>query len=148
MVLESLTDAILMKHLSPGSRSLYLLALFQLVGGPAVLLVVLLFGKVATRHVSEIGLSPGITKALHCEEWQSATQALLQDGSALPGTSKDSDKIPEKSKDTKGKLFATELEIPATAPEIAMVGTLEVSRVGTDASTRAQAPPIPPPRLA
>lgn len=150
MVLISLKIAILVTHTFQRTRSLYLLALFQLVGGPAVLLVVMMFGKIGTRHVSEAGLGAGITKALQSEEWRAAAQELLHEALALPSTGNDTEKnkLPGKTKETKGKLFATDLEKPVMAPVISVLGTTQMSRTDNVALVRSHAPPIPPPRWA
>lgn len=132
------------KHLH-NTRRLYLLALFQLVGGPLVLLPVLLFSKLSVKHVAEHGLTAGITQAWHSEEWQDAVDEVLQGEAGLPATQKD--KLPPQTKETKAKLFATELDRPATAPgRWAATGLLPWSRLHETAATRPHAPPSPPPR--
>jgi hypothetical protein len=99
-------------------RSLYLLALFQLVGGPVVLVAVILFGRLSVEHVAEHGLAVGITETLQSDEWQAATQELAQGVAGLPV--KESDKVPVPPKETKDKLYTTDLDKPVTAPVISM----------------------------
>jgi hypothetical protein len=127
-------------------RPLYLLALFQLVGGPVVLLLVILLGKLSVPHVAEHGLTAGITETLQSKEWQAVTHELLQDGTALPAS--DKDKIPTNPKETKAKLFVTDMDGPVTAPVCATIGIMPWSRSDVFACVRSQAPPGPPPRLA
>lgn len=136
-----------MPHFLHNTRKLYLLALFQLVGGPLVLLPVILFSKLSVKHVAEHGLTAGITEAWHSAEWQDAVDEVLQGEAGLPSTQKD--KIPVKAKETKAKLFATELDRPVAAPEEMSASILlPWSRSNENASARTHAPPIPPPRWA
>jgi hypothetical protein len=127
-------------------RPLYLLALFQLVGGPAVLLVVLLFGRLSVSQVSEHGLAQGIAVTLQSDAWQTAAQEVLQTGAALPATERD--KVPVKPQETKAKLYAAGMESPVTAPAAAATDIVPRARDDVSGSARAQAPPAPPPRLA
>jgi hypothetical protein len=126
-------------------RPLYLLALFQLVGGPVVLVAVILFGRMSVEHVAEHGLAAGISETLQSDDWQSAAQELAQAVNGIPA--KQDDKTPVPVKETKGKLYTTDLDKPVAAPLISMEGRTPWLRVDMFAATRSQAPPGPPPKL-
>jgi hypothetical protein len=125
-------------------RSLYLLALFQLVGGPLVLLPVILFSKLGVKEVAAHGFTKGLSQAWHGAGWQSAMEAVLQGDVGLPSTEKD--KTPQRTKDAKEKLFATELERPMSAPIRDVVERVPWKPGDVFALARTQAPPGPPPR--
>ena len=129
-------------------RPLYLLALFQLVGGPVALLVVMFLGKVCVTRVAEHGLTHGISKALQSEEWQPMTSEWMQEGAVLPGTEKDKAPAKNKGKEAKGKLFVSEMERPVMAPVCEVKRVKRWTQSDAFVCVRAQAPPGPPPTVA
>jgi hypothetical protein len=129
-------------------RPLYLLALFQLVGGPVVLLLVMLFSKLGVHQVAQHGFAEGISQAWNSAEWQTAMNVVMQGEAGLPSTQKGKDKVPAKEKDTKVKFFATELERAVGAPMCDDLERIPWRSGDVFAMTRAQAPPGPPPRWA
>lgn len=133
-----------MNCLSLNTRKLYLLALFQLVGGPLVLLAVLLFSKFSVRHVAERGVVVGIVETAKSQEWKSAMQDLLQEAAGLPSTQQD--KLPVKVKDAKQKIFAIELDRPTAIVLLETPPATPWSLSDSIVIARAHAPPIPPPR--
>ena len=133
-----------MPRLSLNTRKLYLLALFQLVGGPLVLLAVLLFGKLSVKQVTEHGFLAGITQTAESQEWKSAMQDLLQEAAGLPSDQKD--KLPVKVKDAKQKIFAIELDRPTAIVLLETPPATPWSLSDSIVIARAHAPPIPPPR--
>ena len=130
------------RHIHP----LCLLALFQLVGGPVVLMCVILFSKLSVPRVAEHGLALGVTKAWQSYEWQAAMDDVLHGEAGLPTTQKD--KVPAKLKEAKEKIWAVELEKPVMAPACEATDCVPLPRSDGMATTRSHAPPIPPPRLA
>lgn len=126
------------------TRKLYLLALFQLVGGPLVLLALLLFSKLSVKHVAEHGFVAGITQTAKSQEWKHAVHDLIQEAVGLPSAHRD--KLPIKAKDVKQKIFAVEFDRrPALLlPEMKSSVPWSLSEAALIARTHA--PPIPPPR--
>jgi len=61
-------------------RWLYLLALFQLVAGPLVLVTVLTFCEITVREVPTQGLTEALSSAWHSPE----VQALIQNATGVP----------------------------------------------------------------
>ena len=127
-------------------KFLYLLALFQLVAGPLVLLQVTVFTKLAVREVPSQGMATGFVRA-----WQSDVfQAVLHDN-GQPAAKKES-KSPLPTSDPKGKVLKGDMPIAvwksSKMPRIAAEGLVLCS----DWSRRwtpiwPQAPPGPPPRV-
>ena len=123
-------------------RTLYLLALFQLVAGPAVLMGVLVLGKLTVKEAPKHGVAEAFAKAWQSHEFQ----ALLQsnDVPAHPDS-----KIPlPKPEPTKAKLHVISW---STAPALIPTRTnSSASYAWLDAWTPTwpQAPPGPPPRVA
>ncbi|MBL9142162.1 MAG: hypothetical protein JNM99_00650 [Verrucomicrobiaceae bacterium] len=79
-------------------RTLYLLALFQLVAGPLVLGLVFAFAKVAVREAPQQGLAKAAQKAWHSPEVRTALQAVTRESqdsskSSLPKAAKGKLKI-------------------------------------------------------
>ncbi len=130
-------------------RHLYLLALFQLVGGPLVLVPLIMMTRVVVRETATHGLVEGLTRAQESEEWREA-DGMLQHLRHLTVPNKDArgktSGAPEKSKDVKPKLdLALWAESPACPLEGLPVAAPH-SRWLPMASDWAHAPPIPPPR--
>lgn len=72
-----------MTSFSQGTRSLYLLALFQLVGGPIVLLTLMMFSKIAVKNYSaDEGVRAGVAKVFQSTEWKTFAVALQDDAAS------------------------------------------------------------------
>ncbi len=134
--------AVLTRH----ARLLYLLALFQLVGGPLVLGGLMLVARLMTDR--EMTLSQGISHTLdrlgRCDAGEPAF-ALADDGDAAAPVKQQTPQ-PKKVKDTKDKLwavndlprFAWARPVPISIPETAWHDPVP--------RRLANAPPLPPPR--
>jgi hypothetical protein len=139
---------IFMSCLRSKFRHLYLLALFQLVGGPLVLVPMLLISKAAVRETAQHGVVKGFHQAMVSQEWEEVRE-MLQDGE-VSGTSS-STKAPgkqEKSKDGNAKLNF----MVWTSPAHMKLEGVPVKQPAWEwqpmASSWANAPPSPPPRVA
>jgi hypothetical protein len=130
---------------TPSAKHLYLLALFQLVGGPLVILAVVVFSKLAVQHVPEQGIQHGFASVLQSAEWQEVLQTALVGSAKQPRKSADTDKLPQPPPE-KGKFLAItwdgfmrqSLTQPSMEPpEDKLVDLL---------SAWPHAPPSPPPR--
>lgn len=122
------------------ARSLYLLALFQLVTGPLVLLTVLTFCKVTVQHLPADGLAVSLSKALQSDE----LQALFSETTDAPQNKSDKSK-PKVKLDT-AKLMLIAWSVPP-AFEVSNEVILWPMKAETWVSAWAQAPPGPPPRV-
>ena len=130
----------------PSARHLYLLALFQLVGGPLVILSVVFFSRLVAKYSADDGVVVGVTQAWQSPEWQKITRALI---ATTPGPIKASPEgHAEKVKEPGGKVFWqiwTEVDArwsqrpPEAAPSVPLPTLL---------SAWPDAPPLPPPRCA
>lgn len=130
-------------HAAPrNKRWLLLLALFQLVAGPLVLLQVMVFCQVAAEKAPEQGIVKAATEA-----WQSAEFQRTLDVASAVHTSRSEVPTPEKTfQPEQTKLFGTLWEpmtglVRVSADTVA--GTL-MKRSWTPVGL--QAPPGPPPR--
>lgn len=122
-------------------RTLYLLALFQLVAGPLVLGLVFAFAKITVREAPLHGLAKAVQKAWQSPEVQTALQAVTQETqdssrSSLPKAAKDKVKII-------GVAWTLETFAVAEPAQSKVSATLQA---WTPASP--QAPPGTPPRAA
>jgi hypothetical protein len=136
-----------MSFLRSKFRHLYLLALFQLVGGPLVLVPMLMMSKAVVRETAQHGVVKGFHQAMVSQEWEEVRE-MLQDG-VVSGTSS-STKAPgkqEKSIDGKSKLDF----VAWTTPALMELDGVPVKRPAWEwqpmASSWANAPPSPPPRV-
>jgi hypothetical protein len=129
-------------------RHLYLLALFQLVGGPLVLVPMLLMSKAVVRETAQHGVVKGLHEAVVSQEWSEVREMIQKSGVVSEASS--STKAPgkqEKAKDGKTKLdFVT-----WTMPALMEWDGVSVKRLAWEwqpmASSWANAPPSPPPRV-
>lgn len=125
-------------------RWLLLLALFQLVAGPLVLLQVMVFCQITAEKTPEQGIVKAATEA-----WQSAEFQRTLDVAAVVHTDRSGVPAPEKSlQPEQTKLFGTLWEPMTGLVRISadvVAGTL-LKRSWTPVGL--QAPPGPPPRLA
>jgi hypothetical protein len=132
-------------------RHLYLLALFQLVGGPLVLVPMLLMSKAVVRETAQHGVVQGFHEAVMSREW-SEVREMMQGGNGIAPELSSSTKAPapgkqEKAKDGKPKVdFVT-----WTMPALMELEGVAVKRPAWEwqpmASSWANAPPSPPPRV-
>jgi hypothetical protein len=129
-------------------RHLYLLALFQLVGGPLVLVPMLMMSKAVVRETAQHGVVQGFHQAMVSQEW-SEVRDILQNGGMMaePSSSTKAPGQQEKTKDGKPKLdFAA-----WTMPALMELEGVPVKRPAWQwqpmASNWANAPPSPPPRV-
>jgi hypothetical protein len=136
-----------MSFLRSKFRHLYLLALFQLVGGPLVLVPMLLMSKAVVRETAQHGVVQGFHQAMVSQEWCEVRE-MFQNGAAPEWSS--STKAPgkkEKAKDGKLKLNF----MAWTAPAHLELEGVPVNRPAGEwqpmASSWANAPPSPPPRV-
>ena len=128
----------------PSIRHLYLLALFQLVGGPLVIVAVVFFSSMVAHQAAEPGLTVGVVKASQSAEWQKVASAL---SGATYGQvpSEKKDPVPV-VKDPGGKLLGLMWEgvtLPQEPPVLCEGPHLWVR---TLTSAWPHAPPLPPPR--
>jgi hypothetical protein len=123
-------------------KLLYLLALFQLVAGPLVLLQVTVLCKLTIREIPHEDTRTAFRKAWMSDEFQS----ILADARSL----QKNEKSPSPTSDPHGKSVKTPViawtEVPVLiACPIERVPCSDWAR--TWASNLAQAPPAPPPRI-
>lgn len=128
----------------PSIRHLYLLALFQLVGGPLVILAVVFFSRMVVHQAAEHGLTVGVVKASQSEEWQQVASALS--GAACGHTSTGQKDTVPLSKDPGGKLLGLMWEGVTLPPDHPSAGEMPPPWVRTLSSAWPHAPPLPPPR--
>lgn len=123
------------------ARTLYLLALSQLVAGPLVLTTVFLFAKTTVREAPRQGLVKAMSSAWQSDEVQTALHAVSED-------SQDASKsAPTKATKDKAKLLGiawTAANLPFHLPAEAFV----LTQLETWTPAWPQAPPGTPPREA
>ncbi len=125
-------------------RWLILLALFQLVAGPLVLLQVMVFCQVTAEKAPEQGLVKAATEAFHSAEFQ----RTLDIAAGVQAKSSDST-APEKSVQTEGtKLFGTLWEPMGGVVRIAAVILPGTAFKRSWTPVGLLAPPGQPPRVA
>jgi hypothetical protein len=130
----------------PSIRHLYLLALFQLVGGPLVILAVVFFSRMVVHQAAEHGLTVGVVKASQSAEWQKVASALSGATYGHPSNGQ-KDPVPV-VKDPGGKLIGLMWEgitLPEEQPVPCEGPYLWVRTLTSDWP---HAPPLPPPRCA
>ena len=134
----------MMRRLQP--RHLFLLALFQLVAGPLVLMQVSVFCSLTVREAPRQGVAKAMAKAWHSEAFQS----LL---SASDADRMETDKGPPPANDSKAGTVKAKIDLLAwqpmpalSLPSARLVNWGPQSRTWTPAGL--QAPPGPPPRVA
>ena len=134
-----------MKPPGHNARSLYLLALFQLVGGPLVLLSVILFSKLMVTHSSQHGLKAGVVEALQSVEWKTVTNAFMN--AEQDAATNQAPLAPTKIKEVKAKCFAiAQAMLPLQIRELTST-KLPMEWESVIVADWRQAPPNPPPRL-
>ncbi len=135
--------AALMTRFSLKSKHLYLLALFQLVAGPLVLMQISVFCSLTVREAPRQGVAKAVVKAWKNPDFQS----LLNAGQVQPdkGSPPSND---DKAGPVKAKVHLLSWEAPASpALPPAKLGEWQLhSRAWTPAWP--QAPPGTPPRAA
>lgn len=127
-------------------RHLYLLALFQLVGGPLVLVPMLMMSKAVVRETAQHGMVKGIHLATLSPEWDEVRE-IFQHGIApdlSPSTKAPGKK--ENAKDGKPKLDFVTWTMPALAEQEGAPEKRPAWEWQPMASSWANAPPSPPPR--
>jgi len=126
-------------------RWLYLLALFQLVAGPLVVVTVLTFCEITVREVPTQGLTEALSSAWHSPE----VQALIQNATGVPVDDSNAPLPVDSGRQEGKKLTWCVWQKPAirgwTSP-IESKAAFTWLRVWTPAWP--QAPPGPPPRVA
>ncbi len=135
-----------MTQFPQGTRSLYLLALFQLVGGPVVLLTLMMFSKIAVKNYSaNEGVKAGVVKIFQSTEWKTFAVALHE---STPSDSKSKTPLLPEAKDTKLNLVSVLWSQPQVLP-IIIFQELTHRHWDPDASSvLPHEPPSPPPKLA
>jgi len=124
-------------------RLLYVLALFQLVAGPLVLMQVAVLCRLTMQEVPSYGVAAGFQKAWHSAEFSAAL-----DHPALVKKSDSKMPLP----DLKGKLMKEKMPLLAWQP-VFFVKAAAFTRVACADWSRGwpptwqQAPPGPPPRV-
>ncbi len=122
-------------------RSLYLLALFQLVAGPLVLVTVMSFCKVTVREAPSQGLVKAMSAAWQSHEVQTALQAVSDESHEA------SKSAPVKMSKDKVKLIGIAwAEVSVKFEEV--VNESVSARFETWTPAWPQAPPGTPPRAA
>lgn len=139
---ESVIIAPLMAFWKQHARWLYVLALFQLLGGPLVLCGVVLFSKMGSEESVTLDQRLALTleRLVPLQSGELLFDEQLPESSPLKGPSS------KPAKDTKAKFWAVEMGLMAkfTFPE---PERLRHSRWHDPAPPhRGHAPPIPPPR--
>ena len=124
-------------------RHLILLALFQLVAGPLVLLQVSVFCSLTVREAPTQGVAKAMVKAWNHEAFQSLLVASdnrkVSNENSLPGTSKDG------LVKAKMHLIDWTSELALSSPPIKLANWLAYHEAWTPAWP--QAPPGTPPRV-
>lgn len=135
-----------MTRFPQGTRSLYLLALFQLVGGPVVLLTLMMFSKIAVKNYSsDEGVRAGVVKIFQSTEWETFA-VTLQKNTASDEKSK-APVLPE-AKDTKLMLVSVRWESSRLVPILVFQEQSHRHWTPDASSAWPHAPPSPPPRMA
>lgn len=127
-------------------RHLYLLALFQLVGGPLVLVPMLMMSKAVVRETAQHGVVTGLHEAVESQEWDDARE-MIQSG-AIPDSPAKKHGAPEKSGEGKPKLNFMAWTAPARLELEGNLAAKPAWEWQPMASHWANAPPSPPPRVA
>jgi hypothetical protein len=144
-VASSFQNPALMNHPRIQARHLYLLALFQLLVGPLVLVQVTMFCTLTVRELPQHGVAAAVARAWHNDQFQSLLNASHEERIE---TSKSS--LPDASGKAKLKVAKISMvawqALPALPAAPAKLGSLPAH---AEAWTPAwpQAPPGPPPRV-
>ena len=132
-------------HLFLRSRTLLLLALFQLAGGPLVLMGVAMLGKATVKEVAREGWVKGVAHVVSGDGWHSDGDEL---NAALDDTapSTKSPRKPAKAKD--GKQISPSLAWSSdNVPTPALLHSVFPQQDETRfLSAWPNGPPVPPPR--
>jgi hypothetical protein len=132
-------------------RHLYLLALFQLVGGPLVLVPMLMMSTAVVRETAQHGVVKGLHEVVVSQEW-SEVREIIQNGGIVPELSS-STKAPAPGKQEKAKDGKPKVDFAVRTVFTALVELegVSVKRPAWEwrpmASSWANAPPSPPPRV-
>jgi hypothetical protein len=134
-----------MSRFCPQARHLYLLALFQLVGGPLVILAVVFFCRMTAQHATDHGVTTGIVKVWQSPEWEAVAQALV--GMAQERQRSHAPDTVPPVQDPFGKLVVEVgnlLQVPCPQSTVALPPT---GNNGLRDAGWPQAPPSPPPKI-
>lgn len=131
-------------HFPFSLRHLYLLALFQLVGGPLILLSVMTVTKIAADHAQQHGFIAGLHTVLQTETWQTAAETVADQANATQPAA--SSETPAKKLDTKEKIPAANWMDSAALCAPKLAATPPMWELPWLVSASPQAPPLPPPR--
>jgi len=126
-------------------RWLYLLALFQLVAGPLVLVTVLTFCEITVREAPTQGLTEALSSAWHSPE----VQALMENAKGLPNNDSNAPLPVDSSRQDGKKVIWSVWPKPALTGRTTLVeGTAAFAWLSVWTPAWPQAPPGPPPRVA
>jgi hypothetical protein len=131
-------------------RHLYLLALFQLVGGPLVLVPMLLMSKAVVRETAQHGVVQGLHEVVVSQEWGDVREMFRK--SRVVSELSSSTKAPAPGKQKKAKDGKPKLDFMTwTTPAPMELEGVSVKRPAWEwqpmGSSWANAPPSPPPRV-
>ena len=126
------------------ARSLYLLALFQLVAGPLVLVAVLTFCKVLVHEAPSQGVVKAVTSAWHSD----AVQSLIDTTCDQPTTDSPAKGPVKKMNTDTGKFIAIAWDLAAPHLNHLLKATPPHDWVATWTPASPEAPPGTPPRVA
>lgn len=126
-------------------RWLYLLALFQLVAGPLVLVTVLTFCEITVRETPTQGLTEALSAAWHSSE----VQSLIQNATGVPVDDSNAP-LPVDSGRQEGKKMTWCVWQKPTIKDWTwpVENTAGFTRLSVWTPAWPQAPPGPPPRVA
>jgi len=125
------------------TRKLYLLALFQILGGPLVLLAVLTAGKLVATKIHDQGLKAGMASVCDHGTWQAVADVVAKVDAASHGDRKGTE-MPV------GQVKEKIIALAWSAPEFVFGEGAELAEVPGSrdlwSSRWPHAPPSPPPR--
>jgi hypothetical protein len=125
------------------ARSLYLLALFQLVAGPLVLVTVMTFCKMVVHETPTQGVVKAMTSAWHSDEVQS-----LVDVACDRQARDEQGPVPSKKQTTEhGKFIAIAWDVVPQAVKLSLQASCPEDWTSTWTPAWPQAPPGTPPRV-
>ncbi|MCB1208563.1 MAG: hypothetical protein KDK97_04505 [Verrucomicrobiales bacterium] len=124
-------------------RWLYLLALFQLVGGPLVLMQVMVFCKITAREAPVRGVMKAVAIALESPEFQAQCVASNELRADQPGRT-----VPPKKVDGGKKIHGIGWRAQPFPMALWSANLTWQPLEDVCLSAWPQAPPAPPPRLA
>jgi|GEM_PF-1652962 len=126
------------------AKHLYLLALFQLVGGPVVLLSVIMVGKTVVTTGAQHSLPKALASVLEKETWDEVTIVVAQQANQEP--SHPLPDVPVKKTDLKPVIFAIEWTKPGLLVHNRLESAEPPDWLSCFHDLWSKAPPGPPPR--